>query len=249
MGRIKPDCDKLFNDQPTFSQQNRLSVSFLPQLARPIIEHIHDDEPHIVIAGDRGGRLMALTAMMSWRHRFPGERFPTLDSKIHLARITSRSANYYDVKDAAQFALKKAGLPGLLEKTNMDGMSPRVMYLDDWAVHGGTLARFVKAAEEAGVMERDITYLTICGDKVNSINHFIAEPNVRPYRSEWDDEGGSSECIGVGYPWDNPTVPTPDVNSISLQTRTKLMEGVSEYYELFDKAVALGNVATSQSLE
>lgn len=238
----RAELAKLFPDDDFRSHHNP-TIKALPQLARPLVEYIHDTKPDIVIAGDRGGRLYAGTVKKSWRHRFPQDPFPTIDGKIHLARVTSRSASWNEVVDVTKLALRRAGLDTLQNTARNDGLKPNVMYIDDWAVYGGTIQRFIDAAEEVGVPADAITYATICGEEMDFVRHFVADPGTRSGRSAWDSEGGMSDYVGVDFNRGRPTVPILNRNEHSVEVRRSLTEFIDAYYAEFDAATAAGALA------
>ena len=123
----------LFPDRE-FRSRGSLGFRHLPYIVRPIIEHIHETKPDIVVAGDRGGRFFAVTAMKSWAHRYPEHHFPTASGKIHMARVTKRSASGGEVAEATRWTLQQAGIDEIRKKAEQDGKAPSVLYMDDWAV-------------------------------------------------------------------------------------------------------------------
>ena len=234
--------DGLFPDD-RFRTNGKLIIRNLPYLVRPIIESIHDMQPDIVIAGDRGARLFAYTALQSWHKRYPGEKFPSRSGGIIFARVTSRSAEYEDVRDAVGYAIKHSGPKGALvhlDKKTAAGLS--VMYLDDWAVYGDTIDRFVDGASGLGIPTRNITYATLCGNKMDSVRHVIGDPERNPRRSEWDSEGGSELYVGMRYNWNQPTVPITNMNPEAHMARRQIGRDIDEYYAGFSAVMSAGQI-------
>lgn len=237
--RKHEDIESLFpEDEQMRGQPGDIKLSDLPYLVRPIIERIHEVRPAVVIAGDRGARLLAFTALKSWGLRYPGERFPTIDGRIHMARVTSRSAPESEVTKAIHFTLDKAGLNRSLTKGQEDGSAPKVIYMDDWAVYGGTAELFIDSASRAGIPARSITYATMCGHRMKSVkpaDHFIADPERNPRWSVWDEPYGDVEdsIVGVRYRSGNPTVPVAAPNRYATEARQEIGNHLANYYRHF----------------
>jgi hypothetical protein len=241
--RERAGGDSLFPDD-AFRSYGRLSFRNLPYLVRPIVEAIHDIRPNIIIAGDRGARLFALTALQSWRKRFPGEPFPTRSGGIQLARVTSRSASDQDVRKAVQFAIEHSGPKGTLLPVDE---TDHIMYLDDWASKGKTIKRFVSVVMDLGISRENITYATLSGCKTERVRHIIGDSTRDPLCSSWDDEGGSSVYVGVGYRRYSPITPVADMNPDARGVRHDLARDITEYYAGFSSAVAEGQWALGRN--
>jgi hypothetical protein len=100
----------------------------------------------------------------------------------------------------------------------------------------------VCGAERLGVAATNITYVTLCGNRMDTVRHIVADPNIDPRRSAWDDEGGSSHYVGIKYGWDRPTVPIPSKTADSESVRQGIERDVNTYYADFRAAVAAGQV-------
>lgn len=244
--------DHYFNDEAYVGAGGSLAIQQLPFLGRKLAEHIHDVDPAVVIAGDRGARLIGLATIIGWSRRFPEERFPTIESKLHFARVTSRSAGRADVLEAVRSTLIRAGLPEQFSyKRKQDGDSPKVVYIDDWAVRGGTAKRFIRAAMGFGIPGGAISYSTAVGhyvrDLPGGVKHFIADPSRNPRWSCWDTHDAADYCtqIGVRYSCEDPTVPIADVTEVSKDARRQLVREIDRYYRKFTLAHAAGEIATS----
>ena len=239
------EVDRLFNDGNFAGSSGNLRLADLPYLARPIIEDIHETRPDVVIAGDRGGRLLAVTAFRSWKKRYPGERFPTADGSIRFARVTSRSAREHHVRKAIEFTLASAGFdPKAIKSREIS--PPTVMYLDDWCVHGETIGRFLAAADDLGIPGDNLTYATACGPRVSSVRHIVSDRRRHPRWSVWD---SNQDYIGVYYGRQQPTMPIPYRNNESEHARDTINSYIEEYYRRFSAAVTGGQLVTSQCLD
>lgn len=221
----------------------------LPYIARPIIERFHQEKPDIVIAGDRGGRLFAYAAFQSWKRRFPGEPFPTHDQKIHFARVSSRSAEEREVRGAVHYTLEKAGLPPDWQRTGAmsDGSPPKVAYMDDWIVHGGTVRRFIGAANGYGLPDSALLVATMCGPTLTGggVNHIVGDPDRHPRTSDWNDDSAYS---GVRFPYADAVTPRAFTGPDSSYARQEINRQLDAYYERFSAVLAAaGQTAMSGS--
>jgi hypothetical protein len=232
--------DALFTDNRSHPD-SPIGLRDLPYLARPIVEYLHGLRPDVIIAADRGARLLAITALRSWHKRFPGERFPTLDTRIHFARVTSRSADESQVERAIHHALGNAGL-----HARRGEASPKIVLLDDWADGGETAKRFIRAVESFGLPSDSISFVTMCNTRVEGINHVVSDPHRMTNNSIWNEV---DEYIGVSYGEHAPTAPIVSRNNDALGARIRLSQYIDAYYERFSAAVALGEVATCSCRE
>jgi len=242
------DVDSLFPDDGR-EREGIISFEDLPYITRPIVEYLHNVRPSVVIAGDRGGRLFGLSAFYSWKKRFPGEPFPTLDGKLHFARVSSRSAEKRDVKRAVHFTLRQAGLTDsyLHEEAAKDGSSRKVVFMDDWAVHGGTFGRFLDAVKEYGVPKTSVAYATMCGKRVyrRGVEHIIGDESRAPRNSDWNDR---SYYAGVTFPSVDSVTPYPNPNKDSMWARNELIKNTDAYYARFTAALVTGKITVQTSV-
>ena len=107
-----------------------ITADTLPYAARTAVEFLHDEKPHAVFAADRGGRPLAIATMASWRHRYPGHRFPTLDHKIHFSRLSGKEITTQTYFDLVKNSMVRAGII----TRDGDGDSPLVQIMAEVSV-------------------------------------------------------------------------------------------------------------------
>ena len=242
------DIDSLF---PQVESDADYEVNFnnLPYLTRPIVEYFYKARPSVVIASDRGGRPFALSALYSWKKRFPGEYFPTLDRKIHFARVSGHSAEPRYVKKAVKFAMERAGLTAeYCRSKEAEGLPiGKVVLMDDWAIYGETLGTFLEAVGSLGVPCSSVAFVTMCGNKVDQwgVEHIVGDPNRR-WGSVWNN---ISDYIGVRFPYDDGVTPVAKPTRLSVQSREDLRRSTDEYYREFTAALASGAMALDGSAQ
>lgn len=110
----------------------------LVDLAEPVLSFIDRIKPHVIVGCDRGGRMFSLAVHALWHAQHPGEPFPTVDGKIHFARI-SKAEDPKDVQ--AQFdkiieLAKSQGRNRGMQESELDQL--RILFIDDWVNGGGT---------------------------------------------------------------------------------------------------------------
>jgi len=241
--------DNLFPDKHLRGKAGWLKVADLPYLSRPVIEGLHDIQPDVIIAADRGARLLALSVVKGWKRRYPDEKLPTMDGKIHFARVTSRSASPELVTEAVHKAFSRAGL----QPVEQDGQTrfPKIAYLDDWVVEGTTINRFVDATKMYGIPPESVHYFTMCRGQVYTVNHTVADPERSTNWSEWDTRYGDDRntLVGVRYMDEAPTTPIADVNEAAIDTRIYIDNAMNSYYRKFSASnyagsVSVGNMVT-----
>src|SRR5690606_814517 len=66
-----------------------LTPADLAKMAVPVAGFIKETQPDVVVGCDRGGRLYSLAVYSLWGERNPKKRFPTLDGKLHFARLST----------------------------------------------------------------------------------------------------------------------------------------------------------------
>lgn len=159
----------------------------LPNLALPILEFIEDTQPHIIIGCDRGGRLFSLAIHAAWQHTRDGQLFPTIDGKIHFARI-SQSENTDVLQDKVDEIVVSAKQMAAQRGNAIDDEQLRVMFVDDWVIGGGTMRLAQRLVNKYGAK----TYFAVmCGEGAN----VSGQPNLHTTVS-WHDR---PEEIGVNY--------------------------------------------------
>jgi adenine/guanine phosphoribosyltransferase-like PRPP-binding protein len=160
----------------------------LPELALPILDFMEDVRPHVVIGCDRGGRLFGLAIHAAWRQTRDGQPFPTLDGKLHFARV-SKSED----PDVLQEIIDQIIASSKRQSTQRDNELAddeqlRVLFVDDWVIGGGTMRLAQRLMKKHGAQ----TYFaTMCGQG----GDVTGQPSLNTHVS-WHDR---PEEIGVNY--------------------------------------------------
>jgi len=160
----------------------------LPNLALPILEFIEDTQPHIIIGCDRGGRLFSLAIHAAWQQTRDCQRFPTIDSKIHFARVSkSEDENVLQEKvDHIVASAKQMATQRGIELPDDEQL--RVMFVDDWVIGGGTMRLAQRLMKKHGAK----TYFAVmCGNGADATGQSNLHTNVA-----WHDR---PEEIGINY--------------------------------------------------
>ena len=220
-----------------------VGIKDLPELVRPLVEALHELQPHTVIAADRGARLATIAIRRSWKKRFPGDDFPTQGRGVRFARITNKSTTEGQGRTAVEHVLKAAQL----EPTQFHApstpeapfLAPKIVLLDDWVDSGGTFSKFVKDVENFGIDPTSIYFMTLCGRKVDGDRHIVGNPVRTTTNSIWN---AYDEYAGVRYLAEVPTLPIPWQNDESTAIRHRLLAYTDQYYERFTAAFAAGEV-------
>jgi hypothetical protein len=241
-----PEIGQFFNDAylAEGKEHRDIRTRELPYLTRPLIEAIHEVQPDTVIAADRGGRPVALAVMRGWRHRYPGERFPTIDNAIHFARISSRSVSARDILPMMRRSLYGSGV--LLDKDEEElfDADAKIALLDDWAVDGNAFRRFKEGAIELGFLQENIFFMTLAGQPIDE-NHVIGDPRRRATHAQWEDDFG--KAVGVSFET-SATLPAITKNDSAVQLRKDVRKSNEQYYKKFVAAVKSGQITTKASL-
>lgn len=69
------------------------NMNYMAAYAIPVVNYLRDEQPHIVIGCDRGGRLFSLAIKAMWGELMGNHPFPTLDSSINFARISAKEGS------------------------------------------------------------------------------------------------------------------------------------------------------------
>jgi len=160
----------------------------LPEMALPVMEFMEEVEPHIVIGCDRGGRLFGLAIHAAWGQTREGRPFPTLDGKLHFARVSKS-------EDPDVLQEKIDQIVAISEKFGKQsgnklavGEQLRVLFIDDWVIGGGTMRLAQRLMEKHNAQ----TYFAVmCGEGADA----TGQPNLHTHVS-WHDR---PEEIGVNY--------------------------------------------------
>ncbi len=128
----------------------------LPRLILPILDHIEQQKPDIVIACDRGARLAGLAIFSAWRQTRTS-RFPTLDNKLHFARLSA----------AEDMELGQQRIDRIIDSSLQSTQSAKdeqlhVLFVDDWVVRGNTKEYAQMLLEKHGASSE---FVTLCGKR------------------------------------------------------------------------------------
>jgi adenine/guanine phosphoribosyltransferase-like PRPP-binding protein len=216
----------------------------IPVIARRVVEFLREEKPDAVIAADRGGRMLALAVHAGWRLRYPGERFPALDGKIHFARLSRRDLDYDTFRRLVNWGLVRAGIAEpddrdeyfLYDRVTAKDPESKLMVMDDWITRGSTIVRVQDIAAEAGLKPDNVSAAVMYsgyGRRLPLNRYIVAEPENDKIRGfSWSD---SSYDLGITYY--NGVDPTrrsePDFLENSRQQRSLLQKSTREYYRAF----------------
>ncbi len=170
----------------------------LPQAASPIVELIREQMPDVVLAADRGGRMIGLAVYKVWQQRYPGIPFPTIDGKLHFGRISGSVTNQESL-DVATNILNRSGVMAEMAQRRAEGdeRPAKVLLLDDWSMSGFTINHGKRALESA---LKDHGGLTLMLGTMSGHHHPSIEPHVVGINGNmgtpWSDD---SHHIGVTY--------------------------------------------------
>lgn len=236
---IDNSIEQYFDVPEVVRPNDELSISELPHIGRIISERLYQTRPDIVIACDRGARLITLATKLAWQNRFPGERFPTIDSQIHFARVTNRSAPQDDVIQVIRKTLETAGLDEIEPGT----LGPKITLLDDWTYYGDTAKLFASVAKHYG----QVDLITAVGARnfTLGIDHFSAIPQRTPKYAEWDSAGFLGELlVGVSYGASGvgAIIPCSRRTPASVDARQRLIQETDTYFARFRSAQATSTI-------
>lgn len=160
----------------------------LPEMAMPVLEFMEGVQPHVVIGCDRGGRLFGLAMHAAWRQTRESQPFPTLDGKLHFARVSkSEDPDVLQQKiDQIIEASKQFGAQRGNEVS--EGEQLRVLFVDDWIIGGGTMRLAQRMMKKHGAQT---FFAVMCGEGAD----VTGQPNLHTSVS-WHDR---PEEIGVNY--------------------------------------------------
>lgn len=164
----------------------------LPETALPIVDYIHETKPDIVIACDRGARLLGIAVFLTWKNTFKSERFPTIDNKLHFARISKSSpidSMQNRINQIFDSSLQAAGQPNK-EIDSDNGLN--VLFIDDWAIGGETQ----EIAKSLLVQHNARGSWAVLGGKKSDISCIPSFFGPASFLTSWRD---NSSQIGIQY--------------------------------------------------
>lgn len=195
-----------------------------------IVEDIAVNRPDVAIACDRGGRLFGLAVRSMWLELMD-EPFPTLDQKLHFAKISARAIGRFDrseiteyrVRDRIDSALREGKRRGREPQND----KPRVLVIDDWVSSGDTYEYVLSLSKD---LDFDLRYAVMESEGYRNV--------VEGYREDMAGISGKVELslptnLGVDYDEAHrvETAPGPGVQ----QTRTELYKAVRRVAKFVEK--------------
>lgn len=168
-------------DQLLYGGDNSPPLSFrdVAELALPVVELLDAERPEVVIANDKGSRLFAFAVRQAWTQQH-GKAFPTQHGTLDFIRIS---------RDEPSNDAPLRQLTAITDRRTIEGLPApeRVMFLDDWVYTGETIRRFVGLSSVLGISKESITFVTMCGQKVDEdIRHIVIDPSRDPRNSIWN---------------------------------------------------------------
>ena len=110
----------------------------LPVLALPVLDFIEDAQPHVIIGCDRGARLFSLAVHAAWHQTRSGKPFPTLDGKLHFARV-SKDEDFDTMQQRIDQIIDASRQHGQQRGHKIgDDEQLRVLFIDDFTTTGKT---------------------------------------------------------------------------------------------------------------
>ena len=106
----------------------------LPEMALPVLEFMEGIEPHIVIGCDRGGRLFGLAMHAAWGQTREGKAFPTLDGKLHFARVSKLEDPDVLQEKIDQIVAISEQFGKQRGNEHAEGEQLKVLFIDDWVI-------------------------------------------------------------------------------------------------------------------
>lgn len=194
-----PDAWDERPDRPEYPS-GWVDMDSLPYIASPIVEHIREDMPDLVMAADRGARFLGLAVFKAWHQRYPGATFPTIDGRVHFGRMSKRADNSA-TEDVIRDILHRSGVSAEMAQRRAVGdyRPMKVLLLEDWVSGGGTVSMVMGLLGSLGLKGRDIEFslATLNGGQHDAVKKHIIGDRLRSPGALWSD---SSEIVGVHYP-------------------------------------------------
>lgn len=239
--------DELFPSPPDYPYSDGMvNAETIPFAARTAAEFLHTERPDAVIAADRGGRILAFATHYTWGKRYPGERFPTRNNAIQLARLTAKELSPDEYKQLLVTTLGRAGVvsesgslrPADIERTAKE---TKLCLMDDWVFRGRSLGIFRDVASSLGVIDSNISVITMCNRPVDGVKHVVNSAFTVWEQSAWKDD---SDAVGVHFP-EHAAVPAVLDSDYARSQRRDIVRNIDAYFQDFEAAFRLGGVAES----
>jgi hypothetical protein len=164
----------------------KLTAAGLAEMSIPVVGYINQQQPDVVVGCDRGGRMYSLAVhAMHGEVRDAAQKFPTLDGKLHFARLSTSletDVTAQALADILRVSVQEARRQG----RGINGERPRIMFIDDWISSGATRRQINESLDRLGQADQvDVSFAVMCG-------------------SGADVSGGK---LKAGVPWqDNPAL-------------------------------------------
>lgn len=175
-----------------------ITMADLPVMAIPVVGFIDKTQPDIVVGCDRGARLYGVAVHAMWSKMKDGqERFPTLDSTMHFARL-STSLGLEVTSDALARIVESSTKEAKRQGKGINGKRPRIMFIDDWVSSGATREQIMESLDALGLLDKtDVNFAVMCGESAD------VSGSSRRVSVPWQD---NPSYIGVNYTRDGMPV-------------------------------------------
>lgn len=196
-----------------------------------------ETKPHIVVGCDRGGRLFGLALHATWRTTRDGEPFPTLDGKVHFARVSKTEDIEVLQEKIDQIVTSSEQIGAQRGNEIVADEQLRVLFIDDWVIGGGTMRIARRLMEKHGAK----TYFAVmCGDGADASGQANLHTNV-----SWHDR---PEEIGVNYL--STIYENPDGSATCHQevVAVRAKEAITNRKRIFEAAKILSPVVKEEVL-
>lgn len=139
------------------------SVEDLPRMAVPVVGFIEQREPDIVVGCDRGARLYSLAVYGMWnRMHKRRERFPTIDNRLHFARL-STSLSLSVTSGALLRIIGDSDAEAKSRGRSVDYKRQKIMFIDDLIDSGATREQIIRSLRKIGIGSDNIFFAVMCG--------------------------------------------------------------------------------------
>jgi hypothetical protein len=173
-----------------------IAIKDLPVMAVPVVGFIDRTQPDVVVGCDRGARLYALAVHSMWG-KSQEQRFPTLDGKMHFARL-STSFGLDVTSEALANILEASKREADRQGKRINGKRPRIMFIDDLIASGATREQIMRSLQEIGVLPKvDVSFAVMCGSGADVTG------SGRRVSIPWHDD---PDVIGVNYTRDGQPI-------------------------------------------
>jgi hypothetical protein len=170
---LPPERLKYYESFPSSTEGHtdvsQRTFNMLACYAVNVVEDMADHRPEVAIACDRGGRLFGLAVRRMWLELMD-EPFPTLDEKLHFAKISAKSIGYQDRREMTEHRIQQRIDSALREGTRkgrvQSGDRPSVLVIDDWIASGATYGLVSSLSKK---LEFDLRYAVMDSDGYKGI--------------------------------------------------------------------------------